>query len=222
MSDPETSTAVTAADLMDAVAAAPEGPQVGAFFDFDGTVIAGYSVTAFMRPPRQEPRPAPAHDARHAGQRLAGPARRGGLPQVPRHHAAHVGGPDARGAREDRQPALPRRDRPERLPGGVAPDPPAPGEGPHGRPRQLGHPVPGRAGREGPGRRAHDLHGRRGRRGRHAHRAPRRPLALRRGQGRGGQGVRGEPTTSTWTRASRTPTAARTSRSWARWATRPR
>jgi putative phosphoserine phosphatase / 1-acylglycerol-3-phosphate O-acyltransferase len=49
VSDPETSTAVTAADLMDAVAAAPEGPQVGAFFDFDGTVIAGYSVTAFMR-----------------------------------------------------------------------------------------------------------------------------------------------------------------------------
>ena len=32
MSDPETSTAVTAADLMDAVAAAPEGPQVGAWF----------------------------------------------------------------------------------------------------------------------------------------------------------------------------------------------
>ena len=34
---------------MEAVAAAPEGPQVGAFFDFDGTVIAGYSVGAFIR-----------------------------------------------------------------------------------------------------------------------------------------------------------------------------
>ncbi|HSK61145.1 MAG TPA: haloacid dehalogenase-like hydrolase, partial [Actinomycetospora sp.] len=48
MSDPDASTATTAVDLMDAVAAAPDGPQVGAFFDFDGTVIAGYSVTSFM------------------------------------------------------------------------------------------------------------------------------------------------------------------------------
>ncbi|MHC1563304.1 HAD-IB family hydrolase [Actinomycetospora sp. C-140] len=45
MSDPET----TAEGLMEAVERSPEGPEVGAFFDFDGTVIAGYSVTAFMR-----------------------------------------------------------------------------------------------------------------------------------------------------------------------------
>lgn len=51
MSDPETTstTVVTADDLIAAVEAAPDGPEVGAFFDFDGTVIAGYSVTAFMR-----------------------------------------------------------------------------------------------------------------------------------------------------------------------------
>lgn len=51
MSDPEPS-AVSgsgAEELLDAVAAAPGGPEVGAFFDFDGTVIAGYSVAAFMR-----------------------------------------------------------------------------------------------------------------------------------------------------------------------------
>ncbi|MDT7741371.1 MAG: putative phosphoserine phosphatase / 1-acylglycerol-3-phosphate O-acyltransferase, partial [Actinomycetota bacterium] len=38
-----------AARLLEDVRTSPEGPQVGAFFDFDGTVIAGYSVTAFMR-----------------------------------------------------------------------------------------------------------------------------------------------------------------------------
>ena len=51
MSDPEHSAVAggAAEGLLDAVAAAPGGPEVGAFFDFDGTVIAGYSVAAFMR-----------------------------------------------------------------------------------------------------------------------------------------------------------------------------
>ena len=56
MSDPDASReaesapgASPAAGLLSDVANSPEGPQVGAFFDFDGTVIAGYSVMAFMR-----------------------------------------------------------------------------------------------------------------------------------------------------------------------------
>ncbi|MFC7960086.1 putative phosphoserine phosphatase / 1-acylglycerol-3-phosphate O-acyltransferase [Rhodococcoides kroppenstedtii] len=36
-------------DLLDLVAAAPEGPEVVAFFDFDGTVIDGYSATAVFK-----------------------------------------------------------------------------------------------------------------------------------------------------------------------------
>ena len=32
------------AALLDAIAKAPQGPQVGAFFDFDGTIIDGYSA----------------------------------------------------------------------------------------------------------------------------------------------------------------------------------
>jgi putative phosphoserine phosphatase/1-acylglycerol-3-phosphate O-acyltransferase len=32
-----------------AIEAAPEGPQVAAFFDYDGTLISGYSATAFYR-----------------------------------------------------------------------------------------------------------------------------------------------------------------------------
>lgn len=35
--------------LLDDVAASPEGPQVAAFFDFDGTLIDGYSAKAFFK-----------------------------------------------------------------------------------------------------------------------------------------------------------------------------
>jgi len=31
------------------VEASPSGPQIGAFFDFDGTVIYGYSATTYLR-----------------------------------------------------------------------------------------------------------------------------------------------------------------------------
>lgn len=36
-------------ELLDAIAAAPEGPQVAAFFDYDGTVIDTFSASAFYR-----------------------------------------------------------------------------------------------------------------------------------------------------------------------------
>lgn len=39
----------TLAERLAAIAAAPDGPQVGAFFDYDGTVITGYSAQAFYR-----------------------------------------------------------------------------------------------------------------------------------------------------------------------------
>lgn len=35
--------------LLDAIEDAPEGPEVCAIFDFDGTIISGYSATAFIR-----------------------------------------------------------------------------------------------------------------------------------------------------------------------------
>lgn len=37
------------ADVTRAVDRSPDGPRIGAFFDFDGTLIAGFSVTAFMK-----------------------------------------------------------------------------------------------------------------------------------------------------------------------------
>ena len=36
-------------DLLSAVAAGPQGPEVGAFFDFDGTLIHGYSAALYFR-----------------------------------------------------------------------------------------------------------------------------------------------------------------------------
>ena len=39
----------TEEQLVADVEAGPQGPQIGAFFDFDGTVIDGYSLAAFAR-----------------------------------------------------------------------------------------------------------------------------------------------------------------------------
>jgi len=36
-------------DLIREIENSPEGPQVGAFFDFDGTLIAGFSATVFLK-----------------------------------------------------------------------------------------------------------------------------------------------------------------------------
>src|SRR5580698_4003775 len=39
----------TVAGLLEEIERAPQGPEVGAFFDFDGTLIAGYSAGAFYQ-----------------------------------------------------------------------------------------------------------------------------------------------------------------------------
>jgi len=36
-------------DLVREIEESPEGPQIGAFFDFDGTLIAGFSATVFLK-----------------------------------------------------------------------------------------------------------------------------------------------------------------------------
>ena len=68
MSDPETVSPrpgdPAPEELVAAVEVSPEGAHIGAFFDFDGTVIAGYSVAAFMR-----------HHVRHLDLRLGTTAR---------------------------------------------------------------------------------------------------------------------------------------------------
>ncbi len=50
MSEPSVNEiAWTEQDLLDDVASGPQGPEVGAFFDFDGTLIDGYSLGVFAR-----------------------------------------------------------------------------------------------------------------------------------------------------------------------------
>src|SRR5262249_59343882 len=51
VSNPSEPTATTWSEeeLIAAVEAGPKGPRIGAFFDFDGTVIDGYSLSAFAR-----------------------------------------------------------------------------------------------------------------------------------------------------------------------------
>ena len=46
--------------LLADVEAGPEGPRVGAFLDFDGTLINGYSLSAFARHYLRSGRVAPA------------------------------------------------------------------------------------------------------------------------------------------------------------------
>jgi len=36
-------------DIIAEIAKSPRGPQIGAFFDFDGTLIAGFSATVFLK-----------------------------------------------------------------------------------------------------------------------------------------------------------------------------
>ena len=36
------------AEHLDRIAAAPEGPTVGAFFDLDGTLVSGYTASTFF------------------------------------------------------------------------------------------------------------------------------------------------------------------------------
>jgi len=40
---------VTIDELLAEIEGGPQGPAIGAFFDFDGTLIAGYSAGAFYQ-----------------------------------------------------------------------------------------------------------------------------------------------------------------------------
>ncbi|MEO0364725.1 MAG: HAD-IB family hydrolase [Pseudomonadota bacterium] len=46
---PSSSALMIHRELIDGVLSGPKGPSVAAIFDFDGTIIAGYSATVFMR-----------------------------------------------------------------------------------------------------------------------------------------------------------------------------
>ena len=72
-------------ELTEEMEAAPSGPEVGAFFDFDGTLISGYSARVFFED-RLRRRQVPTGRAAPGG---ACRARHGRAGQ--RHHRAHAG-----------------------------------------------------------------------------------------------------------------------------------
>ena len=84
-------------DLLAAVAAGPQGPEVGAFFDFDGTLINGYSAALYFR------------------QRLtSGAMGAAGAPRHPRRGLQHAAARARRHAAGRGRPRRPARHRPER------------------------------------------------------------------------------------------------------------
>ena len=58
-------------ERIDEVESAATGPQIGAFFDFDGTLIAGYSGTEFYRARLRARDVGPGELAPHAAARSA-------------------------------------------------------------------------------------------------------------------------------------------------------
>ena len=124
-------------------------PEIGAFFDFDGTLIDGYSAAPYFieRLRRREMSRGEAAD-------IIRTAWRGDMNEsefadvVGRGITAWAGRPEARTHRavvapvqgKDRQPAFPR---------GLEPREGAPENGAHGRDRHLGHALPGRPDRRG-------------------------------------------------------------------------
>ena len=59
----------TVAGLLEEIERAPQGPEVGAFFDFDGTLIAGYSAGAFYQDRIRRFEPTPSELIRDADSR---------------------------------------------------------------------------------------------------------------------------------------------------------
>ena len=154
-------------ELLDAIAAAPPGPQVAAFFDYDGTVIDGFSASAFYR-----------HRLRHCeigpvelAKTLLGAAR--GIDSgedFEEFLKMALGAWRGRSEEEidgDRRAAVQARDRRAHALGGVAARRGAPRDGPPRRARVVGDALPGRADGARAGGRPRALHAGRGHR-RHA------------------------------------------------------
>ena len=163
----------------------PRRPQVGAFFDFDGTLIHGYSgrdfyLTGAHRPGRSA-RGAPHHGPRAArrGDRRRLREAHEGRPLRPRRPPR---GRRPRGGRAGLRQAAGRPGLPRGLAAGAGPPP----DGPHGRAGLVGHPFPARGRGPHARHRPRAQHRAGGGRGRHPHRPRRRPdpVAGRQGEGR--------------------------------------
>ena len=198
--------------LLAEIEAGPEGPEIGAFFDFDGTLIAGYSAEAFVLDAIRRRKVDPQTMVRSL---LAGldMQLRGSDVTALMEIAAEAG----KGRREEALielgPApLPGAGGRHRLPRGPGDREGPSAEGPHRGAGLVGDAVPGRAPGRRPRHRARAVHEDRGG-GRAPHRPARRPGPVGPEQGRRRGRLRGGLAASSWPRATATPMATRTSSS---------
>ena len=180
----------TEEDLICDAAAGPPGPRVGAFLDFDGTLIDGYSLSAFARYHLRSLQVAPADLGRMLLTGLRGVTSEADFEQF-----AELSMRVWAGRSEDELTELGERLWVQGVAGSLYPEALAAGGGAsagraYRRDRLVGHPVPGGARGPGDGRAAHHRVAGGGRE-RDMHRPPRRPAAVAGRQGGGGARVRG-------------------------------
>ena len=176
-------------ELVDEVDRSPDGPTVGAFFDFDGTLIYGFSVLALQaaRLRRRDVSPQEVANALATGIGLVlGQADYDAVVSDPR---PCVAGPHDRRHRRDRPQAVQAEAGRTRVPRGASAGRRPPAQGPHRRAGVVRAVVPGRGDGRRPRHRARALHALRGGR-RQAHRPARRSPPLGRGQAARGRAAR--------------------------------
>ena len=191
------------------IEASPRGPEIGAFFDLDGTVILGFSAQAVAQE-RLRRREVGAGELFRLGRLAlaAGIGRAGFADLLAESALALRGRRDDELGRDGRATVRPPDLRP-RVPGGPRPRRRPPGAGAYRRPALVGDRLPGRAGRTGPRDRARRVQPARGPR-RRAHRRARGPVVWGESKADRGPAVRQASTTSIWRGATSTPTATRT------------
>ena len=203
--------------LTQEIRSGPRGPGVGAFFDLDKTLFAGFSAAAFTRDQLSNGRLSPKDLLDSARATLSFTlgangfflVRHGHVRGVPRHE-----GKRARGSRTARVRQVPCHGN---LPGVASLGESPPGDGPHGRDHYVGDAVSSRTGGEGARHRPSALHAARGARWRADGRGSFVPLVTARAK-RTRLEAYPPSTTSTSTRAISIPIVTKTchcSSSWA-------
>ena len=167
----------TEEDLICDAAAGPPGPRVGAFLDFDGTLIDGYSLSAFARYHLRSLQVAPADLGRMLLTGLRGVTSEADFEQFAELSMRVWAGRSEDELDRARRAAVGAGRGRAAVPGGMAAGRGASAGRAYRRDRLLRHPLPGGTRGPGDGRAAHyGVAG--GGRERDMHRPPRRPAAV--------------------------------------------
>ena len=137
-------------ELIEEIESGPEGPEVGAFFDLDGTLIAGYSANVFYQEFLRRRQMSAGEIARSLAAGIDMCVRGSDVTRL-----VEIVAGSFQGHAEDELLELGERLFVQRIAGMVYPDARqhrarAPAHGPHGRARVVGHPLPGGPAGRGP------------------------------------------------------------------------